>query len=179
MCLFLIIHSHSLTSAQITRLWAICMPELAAAFSVGFIVFWLLTGVFFILIARRRESPTFTTLGKNLRQLNLYWSESTDQILPWTAEAEAADKKSAKKSILLMCGLLCFFSWVGVVLLLVLMISYRFLARTPLEKNIVSSPLALKMLEPIEVRKLLTEIAPQTAPQFAGAINLPSETKRP
>jgi hypothetical protein len=148
------------------------MPELAAAFSVGFIACWLLMSIFLVLVSRRRRSPEFLLLGKNLRQLNLYWSESTDQILPWSEEALETERKASRKSIILMGGLLSLFSWIGFVLILILMVSYRFLARSRLEKTILSSSLAQTALAPAEVKKLLMELAP-------GAVLEPSETKRP
>ena len=118
------------------------MPELAAMYSVGVLLSLGLTAVFVFLQARRANSKAAITVRSNLRKAGLYWSENQDKILPWNEEAEAHDRKGSRTTILVTGVLLSLLSWAGLVFLLVVMLSYRFLARSRLEKRIFGSELA-------------------------------------
>lgn len=131
------------------------MPELAAAYAVGFLACLSLTGLFALLWRRRRESGEMKTLNENLHKAGFYFAESTDRLVRWSAEDAERERSSGLRTILITGGLLTFLSWAGVFFLLVIMISYRFLARSRLEKLLSASPLAAKSLERAEIEAWL------------------------
>ena len=118
------------------------MPELAAMYAVGVLLSLGLTGLFVFLQARRSNGATARNVRANLRKAGLYWSENQDKILPWNEDAEAIDRKGSRTTILVTGVLLSLLSWAGLLFLGIVMLSYRFLARSRLEKRLFGSELA-------------------------------------
>lgn len=56
------------------------MPELALFYLVGFISCGMLSILHFLLIYKKINSTKYIKLQKNLKQLNLYWSENSATI---------------------------------------------------------------------------------------------------
>ena len=92
----------------------------------------------------------------NLRKVGMYWSVNQERVVTGQAELEHADRARSFKMILLTGALLTLLSWAGLVFQLVIMLSYRYLSRSRLEKALVASPLALDpTLSSQEVRRLV------------------------
>lgn len=118
------------------------MPELAAAYAVGILSSLLLTGLFLFLWSRYRSREAAITLAENLKLVNLYWSDREDRLKPWDEVEFRKDREKAFNSLLATSVGLSFLSWAGFFFILLLMISYRFLARSRLENRLFNSPLA-------------------------------------
>jgi hypothetical protein len=135
------------------------MPELAVAYSVGFLTCLMLTATFAFLSLKRRQSITYQRLVSNLSKAKLYWSENSDQIIPWTPTIDENDRKTTLKNIILTGSLLSLMSWAGSLFLIIIMVSWRFLARSRLEKRLFASQLASdELLSPETVQNLTDEI---------------------
>ena len=132
------------------------MPELAAFFIVGATANLALTGLFAFLWKRRYTTGLYRELGLNLRKAGMYWSVNQERVVTGPTELEDADRARSLKMILLTGALLTLLSWAGLVFQLVIMLSYRYLSRSRLEKALVASPLALDpTLSPQEARRLV------------------------
>lgn len=147
------------------------MPELAASYAVGLIASFCLSGIFIFLWSRYRTRPEIQTLNANLAQVNLYWSERQDRLIPLTNSVDTDDFHSGRRSLWLTTFGLSFLSWAGLLFIVILMISYRFLARSRAERRLLASPLA-QPLSVDEVSRYLSEI--QTEAPHLFAANIPS-----
>jgi hypothetical protein len=126
------------------------MPELAAVYSLGILVCVLQTALFVFLWRRRRTRSDHKFINANLRKVDLFWSEHFDQIVPWQAEIEKTERRGALRSLLLTGGCLSLLSWAGWIFLVIIMILYRFLGRSKLERSLYSSDLAQDPSLPVE-----------------------------
>ncbi len=120
------------------------MPELAAIYVLGLVACLLLTMLFVFLWSQRFNDQQHRTVRENLKRAQLYWSENLDKVVVWEDGAEQRDRATSLRNICLTGGLLSALSWAGVFFLLVIMLSYRFLARSRTEQKIFSSPLSSK-----------------------------------
>ncbi len=118
------------------------MPELAAAYSIGFVSCLILTIVYIYLRRRRRQSSAAQTLQGNLRKAGLFWSDESDTVAPWSSEAEATEARQSQKSVTYTGLILSLLSWAGVFFLLIIMLSERFFARSRRERRIFAFALA-------------------------------------
>ena len=135
------------------------MPELAAAYAVGVFASLSLTIVFYFLWSRYRDRTAARTLNENLKSVLLYWSDREDRLKSFTEEEERADRKQGAISLIATSAGLSFLSWAGFFFILILMLSYRYLARSRLEKRLFESELANeKRLPPLRVAALVSEI---------------------
>lgn len=136
------------------------MPELALGYSVGFLMSAILSGIFLYTWRRRRQSGSHLALSNNLKKVGFYWSEDRDSLLPWTETVEQEDLKSAFKNMALTCGLLVFFSWAGFLFILILMISYNHLAKSPLQRSLYKSTLVENAnLSEQEIQTILNQLS--------------------
>jgi hypothetical protein len=135
------------------------MPELAAAYTVGFLLCLMLTTLYIFLRERRRSSRAALTVQKNLKKLNLFWSDSTDQILVLESDSAEAEARKSRSAIGITGFILSLLSWAGVFFLLVIMLSERFLARSRRERRLFGSLLALdSSLDATKVRQFIDEL---------------------
>ena len=118
------------------------MPELAASYLVGFIFCALLACLFLFLASRRRRSLPFRQLQCNLGKVGLFWSENQDKLISLSSDLLEQDYKSLLSNLTLLGFMLCFLSWAGLFFLFIIMLSYRFLARSRLERALFASELA-------------------------------------
>lgn len=118
------------------------MPELAAIYAVGILSSLILTMVALAGTHRRRSSQALVNLNTNLARIGLFWSDHRDDLVAWTASAEHDERRSLSRSLLISGTVLSTLSWVGLVFLSILFFSARFLARSRLERNLLSSELA-------------------------------------
>lgn len=134
------------------------MPELAALYALGVVLSWLLIAIFLFSWKRQRNNTKTKTLRANLRKIDLWFSEHHDKLEPWSDEAPAKEEASAFRTFLIAGLLISALSWIGLLFLSVLTISYRFLARSRLEKWLYSSRLATEGdLSEDEVREELAK----------------------
>lgn len=135
------------------------MPELAAAYTVGFLSSLLLTTVFYLLWSRYQQRTEALTLYENLKTVDVYWSDREDRLKAWSEVDFEVDQKKAARSLIATSVGLSFLSWVGFAFILLLMLSYRFLARSRFEKRLFASDLATRARMPRnEVESVLKEI---------------------
>jgi hypothetical protein len=135
------------------------MPELAAIFFLGTIVGLIETALFFFLWKRRVNGPEFTSIRHNLSKVNLYWSESRDRLGPLSETDATDDSRTSIRTILITGVLLSLFSWAGAFFFGLVMVSYRFFARSRLEKRLFDSPLASNPdLDANEVSRIVSDI---------------------
>ena len=118
------------------------MPELAGMYTVGTLCSLLLSGLFIYLWSRYQRRAEALLLNENLKKQNLFWSEKRDRLVDFDETAAQEDFRSSRRSLLATSLGLSFLSWVGFFFLLTLMISYRFLARSRLEKRLLATDLA-------------------------------------
>lgn len=148
------------------------MPEIAAVYLAGLVVCLALTVVFVWLRNRRRRSDPFIILQANLSKAGRSWSENQDALVAWDHDNDELDRKSAERSTWITGGLLSLLSWPGVFVLLTVMISFRFLARSRQEIHIFSSPLASDpYLTEADVRRILEELE-QTSMRASSSTHL-------
>jgi hypothetical protein len=135
------------------------MPELAAAYAIGFLASLILTAIFYFLWSRYQTRPAARLLRENLKAAGVYWSDREDRIKEWSQEESEADVKKASTSLLATCAGLSFLSWAGFFFILLIMLSYRFLARSRFENRLFESPLASASdLPTTEVARILQQI---------------------
>ena len=135
------------------------MPELAAIYALGLIFGLLETALFLFLWKRRRRGTEFSNVRANLAKANLYWSESRDRLGPPSPAEEADDMSTSLRTIGLTGALLSFLSWPGAFFFALVMVSYRFFARSRLEKRLFDSPLSRRAdLAAVEVASLVIDI---------------------
>lgn len=135
------------------------MPELAAVYSVGFLVCLILTMIYVFLRERRRHSLGARNVQTNLAKLNLYWSDSADAVVPLTETSAEEEARRSQRTIGYTGLILSLLSWLGVFFLLVIMLSERFFARSRRERNLFGSDLAHNpSLDASEVRREMTNL---------------------
>jgi predicted PurR-regulated permease PerM len=118
------------------------MPELAASYAVGFLASLILTAVFYFLWSSYQKRPEAIRLQENLKIVGVYWSDREDRIKPWNAEEFENDSRKGSRALLATAAGFSFLSWVGFVFILILMVSYRYLARSRFESRLFASALA-------------------------------------
>lgn len=137
------------------------MPELAAVYALGLLTSAFSTFLFLVLWRRRKTARPAVTLNSNLKKIGLFWSEHHDRIETWEEGIEERDWQASARSFGLLGAMLSALSWGGFVLLLILIVSIRALARSRLEKNLFSSPLARESsLSPERVREIVDPLRP-------------------
>jgi hypothetical protein len=135
------------------------MPELAAIYVVGVLTGFLLTAVNIALGNRRRKGSASRTLQKNLRKIDLYWSDNEDKIVAWTETRENEDATKGNVGFAIAGAVISALSWPGVFFLGLLVLSEHVLARSRREKALFASPLSERDdLEKLEVQRLVGEL---------------------
>lgn len=135
------------------------MPELAAAYAIGVIASFGLSTLFVFLWTRHRARPQMKLLNANLAKADLYWSERQDRLLPLFPNTDTDDHQTARRSLVWTSLGLSFLSWIGFLFILILMVSYRFLARSRTEKLLTESMLTSQTnLSRDEVSRLMENL---------------------
>lgn len=135
------------------------MPELAAIFTLGAIANLGLTTLFVYLWKKRQSTGPFATLAENLLKAGLYWSDGREALISVGDGSKERDDRASVRNIILTGSLLTLLSWPGVLFHLVIMVSYRFLARSRLEKRLLASELARsRALSASRVHTLVKEL---------------------
>ncbi len=127
-------------------------PELGAAYLVGFLPNFGLTGLHLWLARRRQQSPATQNLQNNLASVNLTWNETKAELqaLPLNAtkeqlaEKQAHDLEQYNRTALIFGALCAGLSWLGFFFQLLMMASLRFLANPRSEKFLRSSRLCTR-----------------------------------
>lgn len=134
------------------------MPEIAAAYAVGIFLTLALVGLHIYLQSRKQQNPSMRQLQKNLKKINLFWSESESAIKTYTPGAEKQDAAKSIRSILISGAGFSFLSWLGFFLQLMLMFSLRYLAVKRVETRLFESELTEKDLDAEKSRDLVAKI---------------------
>jgi hypothetical protein len=137
----------------------VLVPELAAAYTAGFVACLALTILYVFLRERRRHSDAAAIVQRNLAKLNLYWSDSNDAIVPLTASSAVDEAKRSQRTIGYTGLILSLLSWLGLLFLLMIMLSERFLARSRRERKLFTSPLSTDpSLDVQSARRLIDDL---------------------
>ncbi len=146
------------------------MPELAAFYVVGFVVSLGLTCVFVFLWSRFRAREELRTLNTNLQKAGLYWSESQDRLVKWNEAEAISETQRARRQLWMTGAALSFLSWAGLLFIFILMLSYRFLARSRFERRLLTSDLARNTdLTPDQISERLEEVRREFQSQFTSS----------
>jgi hypothetical protein len=132
---------------------------IAGVWLTSFVLSLIVTGFNFYTTRKRLNSQRLTILNFNLAKVDKYWSNSTANFAPLTANAIEMDAAKTLRNTLLM-GLLGLASLIGLILLLTVVISLHYLVRSRREVATFRSALATdKNLSQGEVEKIVTELA--------------------
>jgi len=134
------------------------MPELAAAYAIGFLMTLCLVGLHIYLQSRKQKSASMRQVQANLKKINSFWSETESQINEYVAGAEKKDAEKSIRSILISGIGLAFLSWLGFLFQFVLMLSLRYLAVKRIEIRLFESELAEKDLDAAKSREIVAQI---------------------
>lgn len=116
-------------------------------------------GVNFYLTRKKLQSKTLKNLNANLEKVNLFWSNSSNDFSPLSANAIENDASRTLRGTLLM-GLLGLISVPGFLLLIALVLSIHMLARSRKEIAIFNSPLVSDVSLPKEhIENLVKEFS--------------------
>lgn len=134
------------------------VPEFIALF-VGMFACWGTTFFYVLWNARKSRRTQLLCIHRNLQKINLAWSTNEAAIKPAAEVNFKNETLSEHKWFLIAGGVLSFASWLGFLILSVLIISLEYLAKPRLEKAIFQSPLATDpSLTVADVQKLVSEI---------------------
>jgi hypothetical protein len=134
------------------------MPELAAGYLVGFLLTAGLVALHVFLQIRKQKSSAMRMLQNNLKKNDLFWCDSESSIQEYRPHAEKIDLQRSIKSILISGVAFMFFSWLGFVMQIILMMSVRYLAVKRIETKLFESELAEKELNPEKSREIIKEL---------------------
>lgn len=137
------------------------MVEVILTVYIGSFFFsWVLgLSYFFGVLRPRLQSRTLQNLNTHLAPQNLYWSNRSGDFRPLSESAVEKDRTDTYKSFLLITTILAFLSLPGLVLMILFVTSYHFLARPRKERRTFASALAKETsLPPNEVARLITEL---------------------
>lgn len=129
------------------------MPEIAAAFAVGFILNWIFLVAVMWREWRIEKSLPMQRLQRNLAQQNLLFSNSQDAVVSLDAERPPSQIRT-----LMFLGVFCsMISWPGLVFAVIIVLSLEALAHKE-RKIFFASPLAQQELQdPLQIRNLLQQ----------------------
>jgi hypothetical protein len=143
------------------------MPELAAAYALGFISCLALTMLYVFLRERRRNSHGAKIVQANLAKLQYFWSDSADAIVPLKTSSAEDETKRSQRTIGYTGLILSLMSWAGVFFLLIIMLSERFFARSRRERRLFGSRTpsltASDVRQEIDSLNILSESPAETA----------------
>ena len=120
----------------------------------------IITGLSYWSSWRYLHSKPVAHLDLNLAKVGKFWSHTTGALEPLTANSREQDRDKSLKQILWL-GLLGFGSAPGCLLLIIVSLSLRFIARPRLEQKLMQGPLSQKpTLSEEEVRMILQNLIP-------------------
>ncbi len=136
------------------------MPEIALGYLVGFLLTAGLVALHVFLQLRKLKSAEMILLQKNLKRINLFWSESESAVKDYAEGIDVTDKQKNIRSILISGTGFSVLSWLGLSMQFILMLSLRYLAVKRIELRLFESDLALKELSPEISREILKKLMP-------------------
>lgn len=138
------------------------MPEIAAIGAVGALVTFLLANINLYIVHKAFSDTKIKNLNLNLEKLGWYWS--MDQGAPVKMETgdlkalSEADYQKATRSAFIFGTMMIFLSWLGLIILSIYMISVYKIARSRIEKKIMSSALVQSEIEDLnQIQNLLNQ----------------------
>jgi len=134
------------------------VPELAAIYFMGLVVCLALSLLYVFLKERRRSSEEIKMIQSNLHKAGYYWSENAESVKPWNEDAVLEENRRSDRSTVMTGALLSLLSWAGVLFLLIIMVSDRYLAQSRKEKRMLASDLAQRNLNSQDVSNKLKEL---------------------
>lgn len=131
------------------------MPELAVIYLAGVLSSFLVTLCHHWLIYRKISSAHWIQLQRNLIRSGCFWSETRGELIRHSEGASEMDLQRLVRQVYLLGGLMAFLAWLGFFLQIVIIISLRFLIRSPLENKLFDSKLVQREFTGQEVRSEL------------------------
>lgn len=134
------------------------VPEFIALF-VGMFACWSLSVAYVLWTRRRSRREQLQRIHENLSKIQMAWSNNDAVIKPASEVNFTIENQREQKWFLLAGTILSVASWLGFLLLVVLIMSLEFLAKPRLERALFESELAKnKSLSPEEVQALVNQL---------------------
>lgn len=112
----------------------------------------------YLFICRQLDSVQLQSLNANLEKVGLFWANAKSDFARLDADSIEADRLQSKRSLLFI-GLLAFGSLLGLILLILVILSLRRLARPRREVMVFRSELVTQSDLPLEaVIKLVDQL---------------------
>jgi len=138
------------------------MPEIAAIGAVGAFVTFIVANFNLYLVHKSFSDLKIKTLNLNLGKLGWYWS--VDQGAPVKMQGRDAklltetDYQKATRSAFIFGTMMIFLSWLGLIILSIYMVSDYKIAKSRIEKKVMSSNLTEAEISDLgEIQRLLDE----------------------
>lgn len=137
------------------------MPELVAIGSVGALITFLLANFNLFIVHKLFSDPQMKILNHNLSKLGWYWS--IDQGAPIEVSGvdsdvvRETDYQKATRGAFIFGTMMIFLSWLGLIILVIYMMSVYKLAKSHLEKKMLSSDLVKRDITDLSELKQLLE----------------------
>nr|WP_295903458.1 hypothetical protein [uncultured Bdellovibrio sp.] len=131
----------------VVGIWAVCL-----------VLSLMVSGFNIYMVRRRLNSVKLKTLNANLEKLNLYWSYTNSNFQPLSPDIVAHDKNRSLRQAyaITLLGLL---SIPGLLILMAVVLSIHFLAKTRKEMAVMGSDLAkVDSLSQEQVSSLVQEL---------------------
>lgn len=134
------------------------IPEFIGLF-VGIFSCWLLALGYTLWSVRKSRREQLLCLHENLQKVNLAWS-NTEAAIKSATEVDFSSETQKEQKWFLLAGLvLSLASWLGFLLLVILIVSLEYLARPRIERELFQSELAFsKNLSTDHVQKIVNQI---------------------
>jgi len=140
------------------------MPEIAAIFSVGSLLTFLLVNLNLYLVHREFKSMKLYFVNHNLSKVQLFWSNDAKQILKIENDLDRKkmrinDYKKSTRSAFIFGTIMIFLSWFGLIFFFLYFASVHWLAKSREEIKLFSSVLSEReILEKADVSIVLTDL---------------------
>ena len=133
------------------------MPEIAFAYSIGFVVSLVLAIIFGLRLRRKYHSESYLRLQENLKKVQKRWNESEGRIEDYVEGKQEREYHKARVTAMIVCTFAVALSWFGIFALIVVWLSMEVLATSQLERKVKASELIQKDLSAGEVTQILSE----------------------
>ena len=134
------------------------VPEFIALF-IGMFACWFVAIAYVLWNNRKSRREQLLCIHKNLKQIDLAWSNNEAAIKPASDVDFSKENRHEQKWFLLAGAVLSMASWLGFILLAVLIMSLEFLAKSRVERALFESELAKNKTMPAEaVRTIVNQI---------------------
>ncbi|MGZ3692155.1 MAG: hypothetical protein ACXVAX_11675 [Pseudobdellovibrio sp.] len=118
------------------------MPELAAAYSIGFLITLITSLIFTALQLKRYSSKAYLQLQKNLELIDLQWNDLNGSLQEPKEKQIESEIKKARHTYFIIAFIASILSWFGLFFLILMWVSVKKLIKNRLEVYLFTSSLA-------------------------------------